>query len=63
MLRWLASIAWIKQRTVEYRISNRRITKGGIALRGVGAATPTSRRLREIFFKIDKIHSFDIRYS
>ena len=23
--------AWIKQRTAEYRISNRRITKGGIA--------------------------------
>jgi len=26
-----ASMAWIKQRTAEYRISNRRISKGGFA--------------------------------
>ena len=49
MLRLLASMAWIKLRTAEYRISNRRMTKGGIALRGVGAAASTSRRLRSIF--------------
>jgi hypothetical protein len=44
------------------RISNdeRRMTKVGIALRGVGATTPTSRRLHEIFFKTDRIHSFDV---
>ena len=38
-----------------------RLTNDGIALRGVGAKSPTSRRLREIFFKIDRIHSFDVR--
>ena len=48
-----------EQRTAEYRLS-----KCGIALRGVGVRTSTSRRLRSIFFlKIDRIHSFDIRYS
>ena len=26
------------------------VTKDGVALRGVGAKTPTSRRLREIFY-------------
>ena len=40
------------------------MSKCGIALRGVSVRTPTSRRLRSIFFlKIDRIHSFDIRYS
>ncbi len=39
---------WVKQRTAEYRISNRRITKDGIALRGVGAVASTSRRLRSV---------------
>jgi len=40
------------------------MTKGGIALRGVGAKSPTSRRLRSIFLdKIDQIPSFEIRYS
>jgi hypothetical protein len=32
MLRLPVSMVWIKQRTAEYRISNRRITKGGIAV-------------------------------
>ena len=31
MIRLPASMAWIKQRTAEYRISNRRIKKGGVA--------------------------------
>jgi len=31
MIRLPASMAWIKQRTAEYRISNRRITKAGFA--------------------------------
>jgi hypothetical protein len=40
------------------------MTKGGIALRGVGAAASTSRRLRSVFLdKIDRIPSFDIQYS
>ena len=56
MIRRVAWMTRIKQRTAEYRISN-----DGIALRGVGVRTPTSRRLREIFFKIDRIHSFDVR--
>ena len=44
---------------IEYRMS-----KGGFALRGVGVRTPTSRRLRSvIFYKIDRIPYFDIRYS
>jgi len=30
-IRPAASMAWIKQRTAEYRISNRRILKNGIA--------------------------------
>ena len=47
------------RRTAEYRIS-----KGGFALRGVGATTPTSRRLRSvIFYKIDRIPYFEIRNS
>ena len=37
------------------------MTNGGIALRSVGAKTPTSRRLREIFCKTDRIHLFDVR--
>ena len=41
---------WAEQRTAEYRISNRRISKDGFALRGVGAAASTSRRLRSVFF-------------
>ena len=56
MIRLAASMTWIKQRTAEYRMTN-----NGIALRGVGVRTPTSRRLREIFFKTDRIHSFDVR--
>ncbi len=32
-----------------------------VALRGVGATTHTSRRLRSVIFKIDRIHSFDVR--
>ena len=40
------------------------MSKGGFALRGVGIRTPTSRRLRSvIFYKIDRIPYFDIRYS
>jgi len=39
-----------KLRTAEYRISNRRISKGGFA-------SPSH------FCKIDRIHSFDIRHS
>ena len=31
MIKLPASMAWIKQRTAEYRISNRKITKDGIA--------------------------------
>ncbi len=39
--------------------------KCGIALRGVGATTLTSRRLRSVFFKNnnDRIPYFEIRYS
>ncbi len=43
-----------------------RMMKCGIALRGVGAATPTSRRLRSDYFRlinIDRIPYFDIHYS
>jgi hypothetical protein len=32
VIRLAASMIWIKQRTAEYRISNRRISKGGFAL-------------------------------
>jgi hypothetical protein len=39
----LAAGDWAEQRTAEYRISNRRITKGGIAL-------------LSLFYKIDRIH-------
>ncbi len=42
--------AWVEQRTAEYRISNRRISKVGIAT-------------LYLFYKIDRIHYFDIRYS
>ena len=38
------------KRTAEYRISNRRMSKGGIAL-------------LSLFNKIDRIHYFDIHYS
>jgi len=31
MIKLAASMAWIKQRTAEYRISNRRISKDGFA--------------------------------
>ena len=47
MIKLAASMAWIKQRTAEYRMTNdegRRMES-----------------LREIFFKIDRIHSFDVR--
>jgi len=40
----------VKKRTAEYRISNRRISKGGFAL-----LSPLN--------KIDRIRYFDIRYS
>jgi hypothetical protein len=45
----LAAGGWVEQRTAEYRISNRRMPKGGIALLSL--------------FKIDRIHYFDIRNS
>ena len=38
------------KRTAEYRISNRRMSKGGIAL-------------LSLFNKIDRIHYIDIHYS
>ena len=47
MIKLAASIAWIKQRTAEYRITN-------IEFRRMES-------FREIFFKIDRIHSFDVR--
>jgi hypothetical protein len=40
----------------ELNIDDLRLKIFGIALRGVGATTPTSRRLRSVFFiKIDSI--------
>ena len=51
----------IEHRTAEYRMSNRRMSKCGFALGlrsqfgEVGLLSP--------FYKIDRIHSFDIRYS
>jgi len=41
---------WIEKRTAEYRMSNRRISKDGIATLC-------------LFYKIDRIPYFDIRYS
>ncbi len=47
----IGSGSWVivEQRTAEYRISNRRMSKDGIA--------------SLYHFEIDRIHSFDIRYS
>ncbi len=52
MIKLPVSMARIKQRTAEYRISNRRISN--IECRMMES-------LREIFFKTDRIHSFDVQ--
>jgi hypothetical protein len=46
----------IKQRTAEYRMTNEERWNRS---RSAGACAAC----REIFFKIDRIHSFDIQYS
>jgi hypothetical protein len=58
----------IKSEPQNSRIKNRRISKGGFTR--AAQALPQRQRLRGVctacrsfFFKIDRIHSFDIRYS
>ena len=61
----LMTLAWhLKPRMKRHIVgtTNRRMSKDGIALRGVGIRTPTSRRFCSVFFKIDRIHYFDILF-
>ena len=65
MVRLTVSMTWIKQGTADYRMSNRRILKGvtfgmtndDCRLTNCGCGFAQS------FYEIDRIPSFDIRYS